>query len=1309
MQMMLNFIAYASPRLGTPLLREALSVPEKIGRHDDLNSLSIIREASITRLCRSLVRKSNDGFYYEFAHFSVLEFLEGEMMSKPEMDSLRVSRNICDSLLAKQCLNYLLFRNFSSLPAEKEEILEYTWKRDEQHPFYLYAAVHWPIFARDQWKEQALVKSAELLFQPAKTGNFVSWALEITSFFTPDRYKTFWVAGRRIDFERHPFREPILRLLPRLVDAKFTTLHMAATLSLPVICSSLIEKGASIDQRSCFGSPLQCALQGLFLAVPDDASWARDRAYDYGPGIFSRSRTNIFFHNQKGPPESIIANTVRLLLENGASHSDTCSSPFAGQTLITVALKVASIMQDLHAMTVFLEAGISVENEDLNEFDRFRSYLLSHRNHFGNYDIYHLRDLILSLGRIIDRSAAHLHLCQAAWSLAIEMGYEFARDTSFVDTRISSSQDSFTKTTLESIKHADIEMLTRSLKDPRAKMMREIDDESKFLIKNNFPLFDIVSHFDGLVVIKMLLSAGMKVNEPNLDGLLPIQELARCKLYDINGKSYKILCEIISEFIRKGTGCTVRSRANQNVFHLGLRSPDFIRALLAVETEHNILAALTTRDEKGYTPIALALQSGLEETALLLLRNSNCHLQALECPTSIHALCVAGGTHRAFNFLLNAGIGLNHADGSGATLLHHVGPKTRKEFVLQLIHMFPDGLRSRVGGKLPLNTYLESCIVGGSDGVDPDVIQMLAIFGSDGLRQREKKVVLQIFAKSIPTANRLKLASPESREQDFQVKEITAQAITCLLELGFFQAYEAAAHAPAVQLLLNPLLNSLDELWLIPSEAIYRVLEQTIFWKTLRTAAAILRLMKAAVTLSNVALVEMLLANGVNVHERIDGMSALEVACDKAFKSPDQEKVFRMLLDHADASRLDEINPNQGEGKGLIHYLTGYEKEWQLEELLKRGVNVNLRKTFNACPALVDHVYNISSNSAIILLENGADPTMADGTGMDAALTAAFLGNVAFLNHLYAAEGQDWQLNWRRTRTADFFADGLDFKVSKMNALHFAAWRGSCDAIRFYVDKGLLTSLDTTSMEELLTPMHLAALKGNAEAVILLYSLGASLNLKAADGSLPLHLAVRNGHAEVVRLLVKYGSVIGADIHGISPVGYAMQLQNQPILDCLQTTQQYLAYQSDPGSRKKDIAHAHEQALIRGDIEQCEKLNMRDRPVIIDLPRQNGRSALVLAIENSNEKLIDWLLDRGAKAAGETFNADAERISPLQAMVTRPALNNLLPRLLQRYHIEGGLVASEKPSLICIAIKNKNNLGLRLLLEHIARHETTNS
>lgn len=1207
--MMLNFIAYADPKLGIPMLREALSVPEKLDKNTTLGSQSIMREGSITRLCRSLIRKSNDGCHYEFAHFSVQEFLEREMQNIPELEHFRVSKSTCQLLLAKQCLRYLLLQNFSSLPVGERELQEHIDMRIRYYPFYSYAAVFWPVFAKDHWVDDSLIELAGVLFRPEKSGNFISWALELTTFVACCSEGMF-----SLDTFRHPLCGDVhiqntRRLFPQLVDKKFTTLHMAAALALSVICSGLADNVNGVNMRSGFGSTLQCAVQGLYLASKTEQG--------YLPAIYSHSQ----YYNwcrETDSAEFGRENTIRVLLRSGADHAIVCSSPFAGQTLVTVALKIGSQMKDLTAVTVLLAAGYQVGEDDLSGLSWFREELID-RGTFedDSDDTYGLESLITCLNTKIDRSPSHFGLCQAAWSLAVEMRCGFTTDPSIVDTRISHSEDALAKTIFTSVRDADIETLAEVLKDPRADIAILTGDEYGTIFDQWLGHAFDTDFSERLAVLEMLLSAGMEVNRPDHEGLMPLHRLAILMSNSYgddscsdNDDDFEKLCDIVNAFIRKGSGCSQLSRANQTVFHLGLGSISFIGAVLETQTKDSILSALRTRDDEGHTPITLALQYGKDNAALLLLERSNCDPETLRGPASIDTLCVAGGTYLAFNFLLDAEVILETCDAEvrNTPLLHHLGPKTGKDFVFQLIHMFPGGLLSRVDGKLPLEAYLERCINCKPPAINLDVLGLLSALGSDEIDQRERKAVWEQFILTIQNMTGTGTMEDNSLSMKMRRKRVATKAATALTRLGFVQPYETVTRSSAVLPLLRLFQGDLEDLP-VSGEAIRDILKQTVFWESLRESGILLRLLSAAVRCGEGGLVELLLENGMSVHERIDEMSALEVACLKPATYPDERDIFTLLLEHADASRWDEINPHQNQRRGLIHYLAGGGKEWQLVELIKRGADVNSPTSIHVDgqPAIVQHLWEGSVESAMTLLDMGADPTAADGCGIDVAMQAAFHGHIDILQHLHKSHGKVQQLNWQRTCVATLTGvKGVTLSVSEMNALHLAAWDGQCDALGFYIDNSLLTDLNSVSVE-LLTPMHLAAFNGHTSAMKFLYSRGAGLNLKSADGSLPLHLAVRNGHADAVKFLVENGSAMDGDIRGLSPVRYAIQMQDKAIIDCLCATKQYLDDQSVPGKhRERDLVPLFGQALIRGDIEECELLHDQGCHLFLGAPKHSS-------------------------------------------------------------------------------------------------------
>ncbi|EMT62614.1 hypothetical protein FOC4_g10006238 [Fusarium odoratissimum] len=88
--------------------------------------------------CSSLIRKSTNGKYFEFAHFSVREFLEDEkaISQTTGIEKYWIARSMTNFLLARQCLRFLQMENFDKMPDEPNKQVAATRQRDNSYPFY---------------------------------------------------------------------------------------------------------------------------------------------------------------------------------------------------------------------------------------------------------------------------------------------------------------------------------------------------------------------------------------------------------------------------------------------------------------------------------------------------------------------------------------------------------------------------------------------------------------------------------------------------------------------------------------------------------------------------------------------------------------------------------------------------------------------------------------------------------------------------------------------------------------------------------------------------------------------------------------------------------------------------------------------------------------------------------------------------------------------------------------------------------------------------------------------------------------------
>jgi hypothetical protein len=127
---------------------------------------------SILKWCSSLVRRDDASGTLSFSHFTVEEFLKDDQFLKnSELQNFHMRRNPSDRILAKVCLTYLNFGQFSQFVSQDEKA--------EDLPFFGYAARHWIAHAfveiDSKEKDEVLFDLICQLFNPIKSPNFIRW------------------------------------------------------------------------------------------------------------------------------------------------------------------------------------------------------------------------------------------------------------------------------------------------------------------------------------------------------------------------------------------------------------------------------------------------------------------------------------------------------------------------------------------------------------------------------------------------------------------------------------------------------------------------------------------------------------------------------------------------------------------------------------------------------------------------------------------------------------------------------------------------------------------------------------------------------------------------------------------------------------------------------------------------------------------------------------------------------------------------------------------------------------------------------
>ncbi|KAK4183786.1 hypothetical protein QBC35DRAFT_542264 [Podospora australis] len=245
----LALISLVSPRIRINELCEAISVHDGI---DISDPESIVEESEISRRCSSLIRKTEDGLYFEFPHFS------------------HVSEKKTATLLTRASIQFLLLPEFGrENPRGVEEAYDVV-KKSHTRPFYSYAARFWTTQDKGWWEDEVARGLDITLFNPEKGPNFKTWAIELCRHFvTPATLKdeNMWQKRPTAIMWGEDLRLAIELCAQTILRADFTPLHLAATLGIPFLCEHLLRSGCEINLKSPIGTPLHCALAGPCLFV----------------------------------------------------------------------------------------------------------------------------------------------------------------------------------------------------------------------------------------------------------------------------------------------------------------------------------------------------------------------------------------------------------------------------------------------------------------------------------------------------------------------------------------------------------------------------------------------------------------------------------------------------------------------------------------------------------------------------------------------------------------------------------------------------------------------------------------------------------------------------------------------------------------------------------------------------------------------------------------------------------------------------------------------------------------------------------
>lgn len=1281
-------------------LREAISTPVAAG--SCLDDENLISEEDIAFMCGSFIRKSADGMYFEFAHFSVREFLEDPALRGiPNLEQYSISREKSYEMLAVKSLAFLQLTNFNFDISDKEVLLEKATEislcsSSDVLAFHQLAAKVSLQLTKHRQSDEVVKNLMRSLFHPCKSSCFLLFATSVlfrlisTAMVNPVSPE----GGR-------PVMSPYAILSERVQRDDFQPIHLAAALNISDLCNHLISVGGDARARCSFGTPFDMSIASFWQIVFDSVSgsgiiwqnpdFGRETRVLLGTGNQRLSCFEIFKHTQLVPRE--LSSVVQI------------------RSIPTVC-RIAFVHNDFRVIQRLLAQGISLDDSSGFKYTAlFQDQIRTSTSDIKNNE-QPLLELLQTIGSLLGPSPGwQLEIGRSIWTTAVDLALTFTNNPTVTDCRITLSKDALVSEAFASIRWSKIQKLKDFLADGR------LDLSQQHPVPWNTTLKQTLLHFavemDDYDVVDLLLNVGCSPNTPSI-----IDNETRPPIVDCS--SVKVLEKLLSMGARLGD---VDNQRHFNIWHhfaadTNLESTFFelVAKRFPSETERALLA----QDRDGRTPLQVALASRAETDSFEIIEARALNLVGI-CQgvpnfwarhAPVFGAAAGFGSGKVIHKLIEVGARADDKDEGTQTPLHSLEPQCSLSCVQLLKASFPGAWNIKFEGQHPLQCYIWRCAEARSPIVDAVVEELCTesiLYSIDD----KGKTLWEYYCN---------LSPPGLGVDDILIVEARRCVLLAWL-LRFhsaMQVYESRTRTNALPLLLSEvrskiLLRNLDSYGL-PS-LLDQAIEASQCWDASKLDVRVMRFFKLAVEANSYGVVSIMLDNDVRVDQTVDGDSVVQFACRSPHanllcSNEEGNNILCRILDHSGPKHLDGYGRN---GRTVLHNLTdgspGREMKQLMQYLLKKGVDINKRQRYrDLSTPLVDHIWNSSVPSAEHLLELGADPTLPCRFGIDAAMAAAYGADRRFLMKLLEVTGNGpFMINWKRTCTStlSFPVNGSLISLEGANALHLASWRGNLDCLEFYVDNCLIDKLDVTTNDGL-TPMHFAACSGASRVIDWLMMKGCHPMPETGTKVTPLHFAVQCGHFDAAEVLVRSGAKDVLDSTGISPRMLAaktdMNKRMIQLLDGIEASEDGLSsFGMCLPSREtvKAYAIALQRAILANDCKECKRLSEIGCPLSVDF---GGCPPLIFALQRGHLETAEWLLANGASTAGtmhQSFqNGNGHRhLNVIDFVLSRPDVVGILPKLVDRALRDGSgwPVLSNRSLVVCV--ENENVEGLALLLK----------
>ncbi|KAM0344975.1 hypothetical protein ACHAPU_006854 [Fusarium lateritium] len=1127
----LQWIALPGYELEIPALCEAVSVQDGV---DYIDADDIIDPEVISRRCGCLLRKSLDGRVFEFAHFTVLEYL-----TNSPVEGFRYVEEDAYRSFAETSLRFILFPCFDRIPSLVESVEKtYSDERNRTNPFYRVAAdVPYDLNSTQTishvqvtiLEEEPIFSMLKRLFSKGKNGHYQHWLRTI-------------------------YQDTIAFL-----EYSSSPWHLAAFLGSPKLCGHLLEQGADVNEVQNSWPPMAIALYQM-------KNQNAEANFDDATALFWSKRQ---------------FQVLSILIDHGAD----VLAIRAGQSTLAAAFNL------LHGPSLlpFVRASMPMPEDAVVAFSE---RIWNHRND----DEFLQAVLDLSTGD--DAPPQWKPLATPALIHSRRRGIRAPGQAFNLPTHNYTDKD-YPKALKVAIEAGFIEDLSALMSDPRFRDGACSPTDFQLLAAAAFSEFARCGE-----TLAMLIDSGIDPNVVDANGHNALH--VSCETINFQATS-----ALLARGVDSAKGSTNKGLTPWHAATLTGRK-DILEYLF--EHDENALKGLSTTSRDGETPLALALREGLVENSLYLLEI--CPLESIYFQSGVPLLedAAATGSQELFEALLAKGDIVTSTNKSNSTPIHRLSPECQPQFARYLSTMY-DPFSFNESGFSPFDSFFERWLIHNANSdrnriipLDRELIQLLLpndyVFRGDFGSVHAWQVICKVICEA-ETCCYIPGMSDAGDSNDLPVEDCEyyfTESLYTMIRCGIPSSYESQTGESAVQPLLKAMRNHRRKHFCDFSFAsiLHMVSQVSDVTLSLVDNDDIYGAFSKAIHEKATRLVRILTGEGVELIRRVpEGVSVaakslFEVACQRA-----TFPLFQVMLDVVPFEHLNSPGPT---GKTPIELLvTGSspDKALILKELYQRGpISEPQLKT----PLIIQAANESDWTLVKAFASLGYDifpKWAADVPGL--AQYAVMQDNLDMFK--WVVESASENLQWQTTGTAEMVSrsNGVDRRPlsgTQVSLLHMAISNPAI--VNYMLGKKLFNNLDI--IDNLgRTPMHWAAFHGFGTVCEMLIAQGANPSIRDENGNLPIDYAQFYNDTELVSQLINAGSPPPQDIY----------TGDKKIYDPM-----------DPNI-------IYEKAIRDGDLDRCKKAVLNGCS-IDKFSFGCSCSPLFLAIQESQEDIVEWLIEQGA-------------------------------------------------------------------------------